>query len=77
MYDILIKNAVIYDGSGADAFSGSVAVKDGRIAAVGEAGGDSARVIDAAGRALTPGFIDPPTSARSCIPAWRPICFRA
>ena len=63
MYDILIENAVIYDGSGADAFSGSVAVKDGRIAAVGEAGGDSARVIDAAGRALTPGFIDPHSRA--------------
>ena len=63
MYDILIENAVIYDGSGADAFSGSVAVKDGRIAAVGEAGGDSARVIDAAGRALTPGFIDPHSHA--------------
>ena len=28
MYDILIKNAVIYDGTGADAFTGSVAVKD-------------------------------------------------
>ena len=63
MYDILIENTVIYDGSGADAFSGSVAVKDGRIAAVGEAGGDSARVIDAAGRALTPGFIDPHSHA--------------
>ena len=63
MYDILIKNAVIYDGSGADAFSGSVAVKDGRIAAVGEAGGEAARVIDAAGRALTPGFIDPHSHA--------------
>ena len=63
MYDILIKNAVIYDGTGADAFTGSVAVKDGRIAAVGDAGGTAAHVIDAAGRALTPGFIDPHSHA--------------
>ena len=63
MYDILIKNAVIYDGTGADAFTGSVAVKGGRIAAVGDAGGTAAHVIDAAGRALTPGFIDPHSHA--------------
>lgn len=63
MYDLLIKNAVIYDGTGDDAFSGCVAVKDGVIAGLGEVPGEAARVIDAAGRALTPGFIDPHSHA--------------
>lgn len=63
MYDILIKNAVIYDGTGADARMGSVAVKDGRIAAVGSVSGGAASVVEAAGRALTPGFIDPHSHA--------------
>ncbi|MBD5151474.1 MAG: amidohydrolase family protein [Oscillibacter sp.] len=59
MFDYLIKNVKILDGSGSPAFSGSVALKDGRIAAVGcvpEA--ESVHVIDGKGRTLTPGFID-------------------
>ena len=59
MYDYLIRNAHILDGSGADAFSGDVAVSGGNIAAVGDLSGAPAdHTIDAAGRYLTPGFID-------------------
>ena len=59
LYDYLIRNARILDGSGADAFSGDVAVSGGSIAAVGDLSGAlAAHTIDAAGRYLTPGFID-------------------
>ena len=59
LYDYLIRNARILDGSGADAFSGDVAVSGGSIAAVGDLSGAlAAHTIAAAGRYLTPGFID-------------------
>jgi len=57
-YDILIKNAFIVDGTGANTFMGSIAVEGERIAAVGEVEGDAGVVIDAEGMAVTPGFID-------------------
>src|SRR6187549_4119857 len=58
-YDLLIRGGRILDGSGNPWFYGDVAVKDGRIAAVGAiADAKAARVIDAAGKFVTPGFID-------------------
>ncbi|MBQ9459942.1 MAG: amidohydrolase family protein, partial [Oscillospiraceae bacterium] len=58
-YDILIRNARVLDGSGADAFSSDVGVSGGKIAAIGALSGANAReTVDAAGRYLTPGFID-------------------
>ncbi|MDI2132535.1 N-acyl-D-amino-acid deacylase family protein [Yinghuangia seranimata] len=64
-YDLKITNATIVDGTGADRFTGDIAVKDGLIVAVhrhddGGAGieGDAAETIDAAGRLVTPGFVD-------------------
>ena len=62
MFDILIKGGVIVDGSGAPGIAGDVAVKDGRIAAIGPAiAGEARRVLDATGRVVAPGFIDPHT----------------
>ena len=61
MFDILIKNGQVVDGTGAARFAGDVAVKDGRIAAVGQDLGEARQVIDAAGRVVAPGFIDPHT----------------
>ena len=59
MYNYLIQNARVLDGSGAPAFPADVAVQGGVIAAVGQLGNaPAAHVIDAAGRYLTPGFID-------------------
>ena len=59
MYDYLIQNARILDGSGAPAFDGDVAIEGHTIAAVGQlVGVSAAHVIDARGRYLTPGFID-------------------
>lgn len=57
-YDLKIVGARIIDGSGAPAFDGAVGVRDGRIVAVGDAPGDAAEVIDAAGAVVSPGFID-------------------
>jgi dihydroorotase/N-acyl-D-amino-acid deacylase len=58
-YDLLIINGHIVDGSGSPWFDGSVAVKDGKIAAVGRLpNGAAQRVIDAGGLTVAPGFID-------------------
>lgn len=58
-YDVLIRGGRVLDGSGAPAIEADVAVKDGRIVRVGRLEGSSAaRVIDAAGHVVTPGFID-------------------
>lgn len=59
MFDVLIQNARILDGSGAAAMAADAALSGGTIAAVGDLRGAEARtVIDAAGRYLTPGFLD-------------------
>lgn len=59
MYDILILNARIIDGTGAPWYRGDVAVAGGKIAAVGHLKGKTARrVIDAHDWAVCPGFIE-------------------
>lgn len=58
MIDILIKNAKIVDGSGNTAYMGDVAVKENKIAAVGQVEEDAVKVIDAKGLVISPGFID-------------------
>jgi N-acyl-D-amino-acid deacylase len=58
-YDLIVRGGTIYDGSGSAGFVGEVAVKGDRIAYVGpEAPGQARREIDAAGRAVAPGFIN-------------------
>lgn len=58
-YDLLIVHGHIVDGSGSPWYEGSVAVKDGRIAAAGRLVNPTARrVIDASGLVVSPGFID-------------------
>lgn len=59
MYDLLITNALICDGSGTPGYEGSVAVKDGKIAAVGQVDAQALQVIDAQGLVLSPGFVEP------------------
>ncbi|MDX1641670.1 MAG: hypothetical protein R3220_08220, partial [Balneolaceae bacterium] len=60
-YDLLISNARIVDGTGAEAFSGNVLVDDGLIIKVGGFETDTiqaVQTIDANGRVVSPGFID-------------------
>jgi N-acyl-D-aspartate/D-glutamate deacylase len=58
VFDVVIRNGSIVDGTGAPRFAGDVAVKDGNIVAVGRVEGEAGRVIDAAGCIVTPGFVD-------------------
>lgn len=61
MIDLVIRNATVVDGTGAEPFTGDVGVHGGRIVAVGRVEDDGAEVVDATGLVLTPGFIDPHT----------------
>ncbi len=57
-FDLIIRNGTIVDGTGAERFTGDVAIRDGLIAQVGEVAGDAAEEIDAEGHLVTPGFVD-------------------
>ncbi|MFN8291938.1 MAG: D-aminoacylase [Chitinophagaceae bacterium] len=58
-YDILIRNGKIIDGSGNSWYYGDIAVKDGKIAAIGRHIDQPAgKIIDAKGLIVAPGFID-------------------
>ncbi|MCR9183947.1 MAG: amidohydrolase family protein [Halieaceae bacterium] len=57
--DLVIRNGQVVDGSGQAAFEADVAIRDGRIIAVGPAlVVQAAEEIDAAGQLVTPGFVD-------------------
>ena len=59
MYDILIKNGTIVDGTGNPRFKADVAIKDSKVVKIAaDIEGDAAEVIDAAGLIVSPGFID-------------------
>ena len=58
-YDLVIANGRVLDGTGNPFVLADVAIRDGRIAAVGQVERSRAtRVIDATGHYVTPGFID-------------------
>ncbi|MBN2206164.1 MAG: amidohydrolase family protein, partial [Candidatus Aminicenantes bacterium] len=57
--DLLVRNGTVYDGSGAAGVLADVGVSGAEIAAVGRLEGARAKVvIDAVGKAVSPGFID-------------------
>ena len=58
MYDTVIRNGLIYDGSGGEPQQGDVAIRDGRIAEVGKVSGQAANTIDADGAIVTPAWVD-------------------
>ncbi|TNE45509.1 MAG: D-aminoacylase [Deltaproteobacteria bacterium] len=58
MYDLVIRNGKIVDGTGKEAFEGDVAVEGGKIVAVGSNLGPGKEEIDAKGKLVTPGWVD-------------------
>ena len=77
-YDLIIRGGRIVDGTGLKAYSADLAVQDGRIARIGRIDGvdgvdaDAARVYDAEGLVVAPGFIDIHTHY-DVQPDWDPI----
>lgn len=57
-FDLLIVNGAIYDGRGGEPFVGDIAIRDDRIAAIGQDLGTAKQTIDAQGLAVAPGFIN-------------------
>src|SRR5579862_603416 len=58
MHDLVIRGATVVDGLGHDPVRADVAVDGGRIAAIGNIGGEASETVDAGGLALMPGIID-------------------
>src|SRR5450631_1185378 len=68
-WDILIRGGRLIDGTGRPGTIGDLAIADGRIAATGnDLPADAVRIIDAAGLAVTPGFIDIKTHSDFTLP---------
>ena len=58
-FDLLIRNGRVMDGTGNPWFPADIGVQNGRVVAIGKLGdAQAARVIDATGKYVTPGFID-------------------
>ncbi len=60
-HDLVIRNGVVVDGTGLPRRRADVAVKDGRIVEVGFVEGTGTREMDATGKVVAPGFVDPHT----------------
>jgi len=72
MYDLIIKNGTLIDGTGAFRRRADVAVKDGKVAEIGRVSDGAAQTIDASDLIVSPGFVDPHThyDAQIC---WDPL----
>jgi N-acyl-D-aspartate/D-glutamate deacylase len=58
-YDLLVKGGTVVDGSGLARYRADVAVKDGKIAAIGRMNGVAAKeTVNADGLVVSPGFVD-------------------
>jgi N-acyl-D-amino-acid deacylase len=57
-FDMVIRGGEVVDGTGAASFAADVAIKDGKIAAIGKVVDSGAEEIDAKGKIVTPGFVD-------------------
>jgi N-acyl-D-amino-acid deacylase len=57
-YDLVVKNGTVVDGTGLPRYRRDIGIKDGRIVEMGRLDPDGARVIDADGKIVAPGFVD-------------------
>ena len=58
MYDLIIKNGTVIDGTGSPRRMASISIKDGKIVEVGDISSQAKRVIDAKDKLVTPGWVD-------------------
>jgi len=58
MYDLVIRNGTLVDGTGKERFSADIAIDGDRIAAVGKNVGRGRREVDATDKLVTPGWVD-------------------
>src|SRR5215207_5258311 len=63
VYDLILRNGLVIDGTGNPGFHADVAVKAGKIAAIGRIADSTAQMLDVSGMVVTPGFIDVHTHA--------------
>lgn len=62
MYDIVVKNGLIVDGSGMPGYRSDLGIKAGKVAHIGRIeDAEGSQIIDAEGCVVAPGFIDPHT----------------
>lgn len=62
MFDILIQNGLICDGTGRPSYQADIGITGDKITDIGNLENQTAaKIIDAAGKTVTPGFIDPHT----------------
>src|SRR5260370_24617606 len=60
-YDLIIKNGIVVDGTGAKRYQADVAIQGGKVAEIGKVTEGARRTIDADGLVVAPGFVDPHT----------------
>ena len=71
-HDVIIKNGMLIDGTGAPGRRADLAIDGDRVTAIGRIEGDARLTIDAAGKLVTPGFVDIHTHLDAQL-AWDPI----
>ena len=58
LYDIVIKNGIIYDGTGDKSYKSNIGIKGDKIAYLGNNNLNGKKIINADGKAVSPGFIN-------------------
>jgi N-acyl-D-amino-acid deacylase len=71
-YDLLIKNGTIVDGLRMPAYRGDIAIRRGKVVAMGNVQGSATRVLDATGLVVAPGFMDIHTHYDAALSGWDP-----
>jgi N-acyl-D-amino-acid deacylase len=58
MFDLILRNGTVYDGTGNPGTAADVGINGDRIEAIGSLGDDARAIVDCTGLAVAPGFID-------------------
>ncbi|MDG2020057.1 MAG: amidohydrolase family protein [SAR86 cluster bacterium] len=58
MFDLIIKNGLVYDGKGSEPYHADLGISNEKIVEIGNIEGEGKKIIDAKGKIVTPGFVD-------------------